>query len=153
MLVSEATVVFFDASCLFAAAMSPNGGSGLIIDVCGRGFLRAASSRTVLDEAERNIRQKCPLSTLVAYRALISETPIAVVAAPSASDAERFASVFLEDAHVIASAVTAEADVLLTLDRRLIARARAGVHPFQAVTPKEFIDDILPLHPDFATIR
>jgi predicted nucleic acid-binding protein len=152
-MVSESTGVFFDASCLFAAAMSPNGGSGLIVDTCRRGFLRAVSSRSVLEEAERNIRGKCPLATLMAYRHLISTTPFTIVDAPSTVEAPRFEDAFMEDAHVIASTLAAEAEVLLTLDRRLITRVRAGVFRFRVVTPKEFIDDVLPLHPDFASIR
>lgn len=48
------TLLFFDASCLIAAAGSPTGGSGFLLALCARGLLRAACSQPVLVEAERN---------------------------------------------------------------------------------------------------
>jgi hypothetical protein len=65
MRIDRQTLVFFDASCLIAAAGSPSGGAGspsggagFLVSVCASGFLRAAVSRPVLFEAERNVLAK-----------------------------------------------------------------------------------------------
>ncbi len=72
MTISPRTLLFYDASCLFAAASSPTGGSAFLLLVCRRGFLRAGSAQSVLIEAERNIRDKRPPSVLDAYHALLA---------------------------------------------------------------------------------
>lgn len=62
MVLSQQTLLFFDASSLVAAAGSPTGGSAFLLLVCQKGFLRASSSQGVLIEAERNIRGMHALS-------------------------------------------------------------------------------------------
>jgi len=42
------SLLFFDATCLIAAAGSPTGGSGFLLSVCLAGFLKAGSSPSVL---------------------------------------------------------------------------------------------------------
>ena len=58
MTLTRDSLLFFDATCLIAAAGSPSGGSGFLLSVCQSGFLNAFSSRSVLVEAERNITAK-----------------------------------------------------------------------------------------------
>jgi hypothetical protein len=52
------THVFFDASCLIAAAGNPTGGFGFLLSLCARGLFKAAISQPVLFEAQRNIQTK-----------------------------------------------------------------------------------------------
>jgi hypothetical protein len=42
MVIDRDTLLFFDASCLLAAAGSSTGGSAFLLSVCIRGFLKAA---------------------------------------------------------------------------------------------------------------
>jgi hypothetical protein len=58
MKINRNTLLFFDASCLIAAAGSPSGGSGFLLSLCGRGYLQAVVSQPVLIEAQRNIQNK-----------------------------------------------------------------------------------------------
>ncbi|MEJ2354093.1 MAG: hypothetical protein P8Y03_30320, partial [Anaerolineales bacterium] len=58
MTIDRDTLLFFDASCLIAAAGSPSGGSGLLLSLCAREYLRASVSQAILLEAERNIQAK-----------------------------------------------------------------------------------------------
>jgi len=44
MTIDQDTVVFFDASCLIAAAGSTSGGSGFLLSLCARGLLQGAVS-------------------------------------------------------------------------------------------------------------
>lgn len=73
------TLVFFDASCLIAAAGSPSGGSGFLLDVCSRGFLQAAVSPQVLVEAERNVRGKLPAAALGLLHSYLAAKPMRIV--------------------------------------------------------------------------
>ena len=48
MSVDPTTQLFFDATCLFAAAHSPSGGSAYLVLVCSHGFLQAVVSPEIL---------------------------------------------------------------------------------------------------------
>jgi hypothetical protein len=41
MTIDQTTPIFFDASCLIAAAGSPTGGSGFLLSLCEKGHLQA----------------------------------------------------------------------------------------------------------------
>jgi hypothetical protein len=58
MIIDRNTILFFDSSCLIAAAGSPTGGSGFLLSLCARGVLKAAVSQYVLLEAQRNVQTK-----------------------------------------------------------------------------------------------
>ncbi len=58
MSVDRNTIIFFDASCLVAASGSPTGGSGFLLTVCAKGFVKAAVSQQVLLEAQRNVTEQ-----------------------------------------------------------------------------------------------
>jgi hypothetical protein len=57
MTIDRNTLLFFDSTCLIAAAGSPSGGSGFLLSLCARGFLKTAVSQPVLLEAQRNIQE------------------------------------------------------------------------------------------------
>jgi hypothetical protein len=54
---------------------------------------------------------------------------------------------------VVASALAAQAPYLLNLDKRLIQRVQQAGLGLTALTPGEFIQTVLPTHPDFPSIR
>lgn len=160
MSVGRTTRVFFDGSCLIAAAGSPTGGSGFLLSLCARGLLQASVSVEVLEEAERNVRNKLGPGALDTFRRLIpSAQPNAAPAAqfvmltiPRRSAAElRPYRVIVDgkDEHVVAAAIAAEAPFLLTLDRRLLERVNEAALPTQAISPGDFITTVLPDHPDY----
>lgn len=153
MTLARDTLLFFDASCLIAAAGSPRGGSAFLLEVCQAGFLRACSSLLVLLEAERNICAKLPPAALIRYRLLLASTPVDTRPSPPRRTVQQYEPVFGEDAHVVASALAVEASYLLTLDRRLIRALERASLSISALPPGDFIQAVLPTHPDFAAIR
>lgn len=153
MTIARGTALFFDASCLIAAAGSPTGGSGCLLSVCTRGFLQAVSSHPVLLEAERNILEKRTVAVLRSYREQIATTPIKLVSVPPASVVRRYHAEVEEDAHVVAAAIAAGVEFLLTLDRPLIRRVEGAKYRITAMTPGEFIETVLPAHIDYTSIR
>jgi predicted nucleic acid-binding protein len=147
MTIDRNTLMFFDASCLIAAAGSPTGGSGFLLSLCARGYLRAAVSQIVLLEAQRNIQKKLGGETINRFYNLLAVVPFSLASLPSQMELERLASrVNNKDAHVIGSALAIQSPFLLTLDQGLILEINRAGLDLQAMTPGEFIKTVLPTH-------
>jgi predicted nucleic acid-binding protein len=134
--------LFFDASVLVAAAGSATGASALVVETCHRGLARAVASRTVLLEAERNIRNKLGNNSLLRFYEALGLLDLEIVPDPTsrAIDAQT-RIIHAKDAHVIAVASVAGVDFLLTLDRKhFMTRAvlEAGL-PFEILTPGDLL--------------
>jgi len=153
MSVDLTTRLFFDATCLFAASHSPSGGSAYIVLVCSHGFLQAVVSPEILVEAERNLLEKSTTDAFARYRQLIASTPLRLMSAPDEPSVRRHESAFFEDAHVVASAIESGAHYLVTLDQRLARRIDRAQLPIVAVSPRRFLQEVLPDHPEYARIR
>jgi predicted nucleic acid-binding protein len=112
--VTAAPVVFLDANILFSAAL---GGAvfELLLELAGRGTIRAVTSPACRVEAQVNLERKRP-DRLDA----LSEDVLSVVAAdvPPGAEFEEWARdlVGAADAHVLASARVAGAACLVTGD-------------------------------------
>jgi predicted nucleic acid-binding protein len=152
MILTLATRLFFDASCLFPAAASPAGGSAFLVSVCARGYLQAVVSLDVLIEAERNIVEKLSPDAFHRYRQMVAETPFVMLPSPPEEAVARHAANFFEDAHVVASAVAGGCEFLITLDRRLQRRVEHAALGITALSPGEFIQTVLPEHPEYARV-
>lgn len=154
MSVDRTTIVFFDASCLIAAAPSPSGGSGFLLSLRARGFLRAAVSQPVLLEAETNILAKFPPAALATHHRQLATTPTTIAPVPTAADRRRYQGVINPtDEHVVAAAIAIRAPFLLTLDQPLEDEVNRSGLPLVAYSPGGFITRELPSHPDFAHLR
>lgn len=152
--VSRDTLIFFDASCLVAAAGSPSGGSAFILSVCARAFLKGAVSQLVLLEAERNVVEHFGPDFVTRYHRLIAMSPLDVVPTPPASEVQRAEGIVgAKDAHVLAAALLSRAPYLLTLDKGLERRVNVANLTLAAHSPGGFITTILPVHVDYPSIR
>lgn len=143
------TLLFFDASCLIAAAASPDGGSGFLLSLCMRGLLRGVVSQLVLLESERNIQAKLGQGVLHSYHRLLLQVPLTVAPVPQVAHRQPWQSkVNPKDQHVVTAALTSRAAYLLTLDRPLQVQVNEAGLSLQAMTPGEFIKTVLPRHED-----
>jgi hypothetical protein len=79
MSINAHTLIFFDASCLVAAAGSPAGGSGFLLTVCSRQLLKAAVSQPVLVETERNVIEQVRPEALDTFHRFVATTPWTIV--------------------------------------------------------------------------
>ncbi|HLZ72651.1 MAG TPA: PIN domain-containing protein [Dehalococcoidia bacterium] len=147
MIVDRTTVVFFDASALFAAALSPTGGAALILSVCERGLLIGTASQGVLDETERDLENKRPGPAWYRLSQRITSGAIRVPTEPTGGG--EYPAINQKDAHVYAAAVAAGSDYLITLDRGLIREANTAAKRPLALLPGDFITKHLKLHPDY----
>jgi hypothetical protein len=153
MVVDNTTRVFFDASSLFVAANAPQGGSAFLLSVCSRGFLQAVVSPDVLLEADRNIAGKGRPGAFRRYRQLIASTPFLVTSAPAEQLVREYVAAFAEDAHVIAATLASASAFLITLDQRFERRVRVATLMTTALSPRVFLQSVLPDHPDYIEIR
>jgi predicted nucleic acid-binding protein len=144
------TLVFFDASCLIAAAGSPSGGSSFLLSLCARGFIRGVISQPVLLEPQRNIQGKLGSEAISTFYRFLVVVPFVLAPLPPKLELENYEKlVSKKDAHVVAAANAIRAHLLLTLDKRLALQVNHTNLDLQALSPGEFINGILPYHTDY----
>ncbi len=128
-------LLFLDANVLFTATVSPEGVSKSLVRLSATGGCRLVASPFVIDEALRNIavkraRQRPELDAVLASVDRVGDAHPGLLAW-----AGRY--VVAKDAPILAAAVGARADVLVTSDRRhfgeLFGRA---VHGVRIETPR-----------------
>ena len=110
--------VFFDASVLFAAGYSTSGYARDLIRLAVRGKLQMIVSQDVLDEVGRNMERKAP-ERVEAYRELLGLIDLEIVPDPANEEVwvvEEY--VVQKDAPIVAAAIIAQPDYLVTFDRR-----------------------------------
>jgi hypothetical protein len=84
---------------------------------------------------------------------LIATTRFLMASAPTEHVVRQYAGVFVEDAHVIAAALSSQSEYIITLDQRFERRVLAAALGITALSPKAFLQTILPDHPDYIEIR
>jgi len=135
-------LLFLDANVLFTAAISPDGASRALVRSSVMGACRLAASPFAIDEARRNVVSKradhlADLDEVLACIECLAD------AHPALSTwAGRY--VAAKDAPILAAAVGARADVLVTGDRRhfgyLFGRA---VHGTRIEPPRDGLRPVL----------
>jgi predicted nucleic acid-binding protein len=111
--------LFLDASVLFAAAYSSTGASRELMRLALRGDAQLLISRFVLEETARNLSAKASSEISATFRQLIAALDLKVIPDPSRENVLAAAAyTALKDAPVVAAAINAQADYLVTLDRK-----------------------------------
>ena len=134
--------LFLDASVWIAAAGSSIGASALVLSVCLEGHAHAVTSRIVLREAERDIRAKLGSDALVGFYQRLASVPLELPKDPTPKEiAVQSQIIDAKDAHVLAAALGAGVDVLLTLDRKhfFCRKVREAGLLFSITTPGDFL--------------
>lgn len=154
MTIDRNTLVFFDSSCLIAAAGSPLGGSGFLLSLCARGYLKAAVSQPVLLEAQRNIQAKLGEEAMKRYHNLLAVVPFSLTSLPNKTELKRLGKMInRKDVHVVAAALEVHAPFLLALDKGLVLEVNRVNLGIQALSPGDFIKTVLPSHVDYPSAR
>lgn len=110
--------IFLDSSALFAAILSPSGGSRALLHLCAAGLAEGWIGPSVLKETDGALRRKAP-EALPMVAVLLAESNI--LAGPPASDSDldraEAAISYAPDARVLAEALSSRAAFFVTLDR------------------------------------
>lgn len=136
--------VFLDANIFFAGFVSPQGASSVILKLAHRGKFRILASRIILKEAERNLRKKAGAKTVKSFYRYLKQTKIHII--PSLSDkalSQYESCIYPKDVPVLAAAIEAKVNYLVTLDRRhfLIPAVLTRVKKIKILTPGEFLNE------------
>jgi uncharacterized protein len=137
--------IFLDANVLFSAAYNTGNGLRGFFSLAEVGICELLSSPFALDEARRNIARKHSAQT-PELEQLITRITICREAAPDAVRWAHATGLPDKDAPILASAVQAKADMLVTGDRAhfgmLYGRHLRGV---EVLTPAAALERILAL--------
>jgi predicted nucleic acid-binding protein len=133
--------VFLDTSALFAAVLSEKGGSRLILKLGEAGAVRLWVGPRVLQEADAVLARKA-VENKVLFALLLDRAKVCVGPEPddTALALARTVVDYPPDAHIVAEALAAHAEYLVSLDRKhLVGNPRAPESPFPIGTPGDFL--------------
>lgn len=135
--------VFVDTSALLAGLNSPTGAAGTILAACFSRRLIPVISRQVIEEAERNIVAKFPLIQN-AWGAFLAIPPELASDPPLSMIRKAYRILPTSDAPILASALKAKPDALVTWNTRDFLREKVvKTTPFPILIPQEFLNRFL----------
>lgn len=134
--------IFVDANILIAGADSRSGASRAVLLMAEIGLFNLVVSRQIIDEAERNIRKKLPRA-LPNFAEQMTNLNFEIVEDPISTDAAKWESVIeAKDAPIIAAAVLAKVDRILSLNSKDFTQEVAEKCGIPIQSPGQFIQEI-----------
>ena len=138
--------VFFDASVIIAALLSPTGGSSLLFRYIKLRKIVGITSQTVIgeiieeDKPEKIRKSKEEIERFIAQSDLIVTETITIEDILPYKD-----QVDVEDAHLIAGTKLTKCLYLVTLDKKHLLKKdiQERVLPLKLVSPKELLEEII----------
>ena len=110
--------LFLDTSALFSGMLSPTGGARALLILGEFERIRLVVSPEVINELERVLRRKAP-ELLVDVACLLDRARLEIGKSGTSAEIERCRVLtgHQGDAHILAAALRAQVDFLVTLDR------------------------------------
>ena len=132
--------VFVDTSALLAGLNSPYGAAGTILAACFAHDLIPIISPQIIEEAERNIPSKFPHIAMAWASFLL--IPPEITPAPSPAQVRRAHKILpTSDAPILASAVTAKPDALITWNTKdFLQKEVIASVSFPILIPQQFLE-------------
>ena len=137
--------VFLDANVYFSAARSKTGGSSAIIKLIKAKKLSCYATKTVLREAEKNIRLKEPVSTLIDFYQIVTEIKLNIVVIDKNEAEKRYTPVInRKDSYILEGTRKAKVDYLVTLDKKhfFTQKIQNTKLPFITLTPGDLLKEL-----------
>jgi predicted nucleic acid-binding protein len=134
--------VFLDTSALFAAVLSETGGARFILELGEADVAQLWVGPRVLQEADAVLARKAPESKVL-FAALLDRAKVSVGSHPDEAALAQASSIvdYPPDTHILAEALAAEVDYLVSLDRRhLVGNPSQSELSFPTGTPGDFLD-------------
>jgi predicted nucleic acid-binding protein len=134
--------IFLDSSVVIAGAFSRTGASRVVLTMAEVGLFQIVISRQVVDECERNLRNKLPKG-LPVFAELLTNVNLVIVNDPSPAESEPWlAYIEAKDAPIVAAAVQAKVDRLLTLNSRDFTAQVAQASGLLIQLPRDFVQEL-----------
>lgn len=138
--------VYFDASVIIAALLSPTGGSAQLFKLIKAGVIDGITSLTVIQEILEEDKSKRIKKSKEEIEQFIAESGLIVREVITALEIVPYQTqVDVEDAHLIAGAVLTKCTHLVTLDKKHLLREdiKQKFLPLRIVSPKEILEEII----------
>ncbi len=135
--------VFFDASVIIAAILSPTGGSARLLGYAKNKKILAITSQTVIDEIIDHT-EKIHTSPVEIFL-FVKESGLLVRERITQTEFGKVSTlVDSDDAHLVVGAREATCRYLVTLDKKHLLRSdvRKNVAPLRVVNPKELLNKL-----------
>lgn len=134
--------VLLDTSVIIAGILSPEGGSGALLDACRLKLVDLYLSKGIIKEASNKFLQKFPDLHNLFLEVIEALHPI-IITNPTRSEISRFLSVIEPgDAPILAAGAKAPIDYLVTLDKKDFMTQKIQKEVlFRVVTPGEFLNE------------
>lgn len=134
--------VFVDSNVLIAGAGSRQGASRAVLMMAEIGLFQVLVSRWVLEECERNLRKKLPQALPVFAELLIAVEP-EILADPTPQEIAQWQTIIeAKDAPILAAAIKANVDRLLTLNTKDFTPEVAQKSGLTIQTPGDFVQEV-----------
>lgn len=137
--------VFLDSNVIVSGLFSDRGAPRVILDLVSLGLpaLTAMTGEYNIIEVERTLSRKMP-DLLRMYREYLPLLGLEIIAMPSPAAVKKLSGITAaKDLPVLASAVSGNADFLVTGDKKDFAGLK-GDFQLRITSPAEFLDLILP---------
>jgi len=134
--------VFFDASVVIAALLSPAGGSAQVFKFVNLGLIKGITSQTVIEEVLKEGHLQKLKKSKQEIESFITQSGLVVRRVVTEDEIEAYKNlVDVDDAHLIAGANLTKCQYLVTLDKKHLLREdmKEKFLPLRIVSPKEFL--------------
>ena len=139
--------VFFDASVIIAALLSPNGGSSQLLKYIKLGKIASITSQTVIEEILEEDKFRKIKKSKEEIERFIAKSKLIVRKSITTGEIEPYQGlVDIEDAHLIAGANLTRCRYLVTLDKKHLLRpdVQKRFLPLKIVSPGQLLEEIIP---------
>lgn len=137
--------VFFDASVIISALLSPSGGSSLLIRLNQTGKIIGFTSETVIEEIIDEEKFEKLQKSQEEIKDFISKSKLIVIESIGLNEWKIYENkVDEEDAHLISGSIQTNCQYLVTLDKKHLLRQdiKNKFLPLKIVNPKELLEEI-----------
>ncbi len=136
--------IYFDASVIIAAMLSPTGGSAKLIQFVKLGAVFGITSQTAIAEIEEHAFKIGKTTSKI--RQFIQDSGIIVREKINKAEEEPYQGlVEKEDIHIVAGAKLTKCDYLVTLDKKHLLKdeVKKLAKPLRIVNPKEYLEKLV----------
>lgn len=132
--------IFLDASVILSGMASPMGGSGYLLQAGSKNKLTLYATPLVIGEVYRHLNKLSLIPQQL--ESLLDNQTIHLIPNPNSTTISRYQAHTTDpnDAHVLAGAVKAKTDYLISLDKKHILTPHVAKHlsPIQVLSPRQF---------------
>lgn len=138
--------VYFDASVLIAALLSPTGGSSQLFKYIQVGKIIGITSQTVIEEVVEEEKFEKLKKSKDEVERFIAQSRLVIRKRVTSEDISPYEGLIeVKDAHLVAGAIRTKCTYLVTLDKKHVLRKdiQEKFLPLRILSPKELLEEIV----------